>query len=370
MTWARGQYREGKHGPVYLREFDEASSVPALMVAGGFLSIIFALVVIIASDSITVAGEHETTLVVIGVPVVAALLVLALYLLQLRGDRQKLLSSAYRACSETEPSADELAELARLRLAAEPVSEDVFDELERAYGQLIHLIVADGIAEEHELERLEATEAALKLSADRIEHGRLQGFLDVYDRAMEDGILTDEEQASITHIREALEVPDRLVRRELAFAKQLGRAHEVREGELRPIRIGLRLHSGERAFYTTMGTEKKKVARSYQRGQKNHREFAFESLRSGNLFITDERLLFDTGGLASIPLARIVDVGVEANSKFLMVHERGRKKTHYFDVPQPYMAMVYIERMLEDAADEDSAHQPPAPGANADAMTR
>lgn len=358
MTWARGQYRQGKHGPVYLREIDDVNHMPAVMVAGGFLTVIVALLVIVASDAITIAGEHETTLVLVGVPVVAILLVLSIYVLQQRSDRDRLVRSAYRACAVETPSTESLAELASLRESAEPLSEDLLHDLERAYEQLIHVIVADGIAEEHELERLEATEKALKLPADRIEHGRLQGFLDVYDRAVEDGILTDEEQASITHIREALEVPDRLVRRELTFAKQLRRAHEVREEKLWPIRIGLRLHSDEQAYYTSMSTEKKRVARSYQRGADSRREYVFESLRSGNLFVTDQRLIFEAGSTASIPLDRIVEVGVEANSKFLMVHERGRKKTHYYDVPQPYMTMVYIERMLADAATADAETAP------------
>ena len=350
MTWARGQYRQGKHGPVYLREFDEASSVPALLVAGAFMSVILALIVIVASDRITVAGEHETTLVIIGVPMVAALLVLAIYTLQRRTDRLRLIRSAYEVCSDDEPKAAQLTELARLREGAGSLSEDVLDQLERAYGQLIHLIVADGVAEEHELLRLERTEAALQLPADRIEHGRLQGFLDVFDRAMEDGVLTDEEQASIAHIREALEIPDRLIRRELAFARRLVRAHEIRTEELRPIRVGVRLGSTEQAFYTTMATEKKRVVRTHPQGRGGRREFAFESLRSGNLFVTDERLLFDAGALSSIPLARILDVGVEARSKLLMIHEHGRKTSHYFDVPAPYMTMVHIERMLEMAA--------------------
>jgi len=63
-----------------------------------------------------------------------------------------------------------------------------------------------------------------------------------------------------------------------------------------------------------------------------------------------QRLLFEAGSVTSIPLGRIVEVGVDAETKYLTVHDDKHREPYYFDVPQPYMALAYVERVLEDGA--------------------
>ena len=355
MTWARGLSREVKHGRVYLHQPEPGLDVPAPMLAGAFLGAVGALLVVLVTDAITVGGRHEAVLVLLGVPLLIALMVFSIYVLQNHSARRKLVRSAYLRCGVEVPSAEEYAELSELRVAATPIPGNVADELEGAYQQLVQLVVADGLVEEDELERLTRTEAALSLSPERIEKARLQGFMDVYDRAMEDGILTLEEQASISHIREALEVPERLVRQELAFAKELSRAHDIRDVPLTPIRVGVRLPGSERAFYTTMATEKKRVIRTYRQDGEDVPSYAYESVRSGNLIITDGHVLVEAGTVKSIGLDRIIKVGVDARTKYLAIHQNGHKHPRFFDVPQPYMAMVFVERMLEQSTRPESS---------------
>ncbi len=274
-------------------------------------------------------------------------MVWTIYAVQTGASRQELIQTAYARCALDTPTNEQFAKLTELRHASEPLPELLLDELERAYGQLVQVIVADGIAEAHELERLTRTEAALLLPARRVESARLQGFLDVYDRAIEDGILTEEEQASIDHIREALDIPERQVRQELAFTKQLAYAREVKHEQLVPVQVGMRLHASEQAYYATIGTQRKRMLRSYARNGARHREYVFEPIQAGNLIITSERVAFEAGAVKSIRLSRIVEVGVDAEFKYLTIHEHRHKNLHYFDIPQPYMAVAYLERLLE-----------------------
>lgn len=351
MIWVRGQYRQAKHGGVYLRSLSEVKQrVPPMAIASLFLFAIGGCLVALASDSITIAGAYEPMVVSLVVPVCAALMVWSAYGIQLSTDRQRLLYKAYESCALDTPTSAQYTELQHLRLSAEPIAEDMLDELDRAYGQLVQIIVADGIAENHELERLARTELALSLPDKRVQKARLQGFLDVYDRAIEDGILTEEEQASIEHIREALGVPERQVRQELAFAKQLTYAREVKREQLAPVQVGVRLRASENAYHATMATQRKRVPRSYERYGERYREYVFEPMQAGNLIVTDKRIAFETGSVKSIELQRIVEVGVHAEFKYVTVHEDKHKHLYYFDAPQPYVTVAYIERLLEQAS--------------------
>jgi hypothetical protein len=219
-------------------------------------------------------------------------------------------------------------------------------ELERAYGQLVEIIVADGVVEPHELERLRRVEAALDLPASRVQAARVQGFFDVYDAAIEDHVLTRAEEDTLDHIRAALEVPQELVKKELSFARQLAWARAARDEELRPVPVTIRLHEGEAAVHRTFAIKKKRVARKVPRGARMGIEHVLAPMRTGELYITGERVLFQAEGRTAIALAEIREVGIEAEHKHLMVVKDGKRSPYYFEVPQPFVTLAYLERVL------------------------
>lgn len=346
MSWSRGPYREGRRAPVpvYIRRLDEVARAPVVPVTAAFLVLIGAFFLVLISDRLDL-GASEPYIVALVVPVLAFAMVLALYGVGLRADRQRFLQAAFEACTDEPPDEADLEHLSRLREAALPISRALAFELERAYVQLIHVVVADGVVEAHELERLARMEKLFALPEERVRVARLQGFFDIYDRAIQDNLLTAAEEVSIAQIRAALDIPEREVRRELAFARELSRARSVRREPLEPVRanVNVRLRASERAVYMTMGAHKKPVQRPYAGG---HRR-TFEVVRAGNLIITDQRLLFEAGSITSIDLAHMVEVDVDAESKYLRVFDDRNVEPYYFDVPQTHMALAYLERVLE-----------------------
>jgi hypothetical protein len=379
MTWARAPIRHAPHGQVYLRQPEPAGqggAAASLAMAAGFAALVVAVVAIVASDALVMpgtTGQRDAELAGLIVAVAAPLFIWALFRIQQRGFRRQLIRAAYRACGEPGDAAARddheqqaeyqacLDELAALCAGAEPLPEDLLIELERAYSQLIEIIVADGVVEPHELDRLRRVEAALDLPPERVQAARVQGFLDIYDAAIEDHVLTRDEQDTLDHIRAALEVPESLVKKELAFARQLASARAARHEEPRPVPVAIRLHEGERALHMTTATRTKRVARAVPQGGQRRIEHVFEPMRAGDLYITSERLLFQAAGKTAIDLADIREVGLEAERKHLMVVRDGRKNPYFFEVPQPFVTQAYLERVLQAAWPGSSPVSSPGP---------
>lgn len=340
--WTRGSYHQARRGHVYVHEEprpDGRGSVLLGALGGSLALMILGGVVLVASERLSLPGGHDAHVAAGVVAAAAALLVWVVYAARHTTARRRLVAEAYRVCGEQVPPAEELARLGELRAAAEPLPDDVAADVERAYRQLVELIVADGEADDDELARLCATEEALALAPERIRAVRLQGFLDVYDAAIEDGVLTEEEQRSIEQVRAALGVPEALVRKELAFAKQLEWARRAKSEPLRPVPVTFRLREGEQAVHFTSATE---LEKRDGRGDAP----VWEPVRSGSLYVTTERVVHAAESTVSVPLAHIREAGVEAERKHLTLVRDGRKTPYYFGVSQPYVTLAYLERVL------------------------
>lgn len=350
MTWARAENRRGKRAQIYVRQYQgPAARVALAPLATGFLLVVVVVAVIVVSDAVTLAGAREAEVGLLlaalsGIPFVAAL-----YVAQRRTDRRKLIELAYRVCGEQEPRDRDMAALRRARSAFDELPDDLLLEVDRAYCQLVGIIVADGMADPNEMERLRRTEDALELPDEHVANGRLQGFLDVYDAAIEDGILTEDEQWSLDQIRQALRVPERSIAREMKFTRQLERARQAKEQPLEPQTTSYELSAGEHAYHVTMATARKRTIETVQRPAGESREAVYEPTDSGNFYVTNRRLVFEAGRTRSIELATLRDVSIDAESKYLVLVADGKKDPYYFELPQPYVTDAYIERLLRES---------------------
>ena len=123
----------------------------------------------------------------------------------------------------------------------------------------------------------------------------------------------------------------------------------VRDEDLRPLPVSIRLHDGEQAFHSTMATLKKKLVRTYDQGGNDLRETVYELVESGTAYVTNQRFLLEFGRVIAIPLEHIDEVMIHARHKFLIIIKHGRKQPYYFELSQPYVTLAYLERMLDQS---------------------
>jgi len=70
-----------------------------------------------------------------------------------------------------------------------------------------------------------------------------------------------------------------------------------------------------------------------------------EPVRSGDLYVTNERVLLVADGAATIKLSNILDTAVDADSHLLALTVDGRKTPYVFELQEPFVAAAYIKRL-------------------------
>jgi len=130
----------------------------------------------------------------------------------------------------------------------------------------------------------------------------------------------------------------------------LRRAKEIRGGHAEPITPSVKLKASEQCFFEAAFTEKKeKIAWTYVVDGVRHKETELETVRSGDLYITSERVLLVASGTTTLKLSKILDTAVDAESKMLALTVDGRKTPHLLQVREPFVAAAHIDRLSAQA---------------------
>jgi hypothetical protein len=158
--------------------------------------------------------------------------------------------------------------------------------------------------------------------------------------------LDQEEEGKVEEIRKAFHVPKSVVKAQLAKADELRRARLIGESDVAPVSIGIKLKKAEECYHETAVTEKKsKVARAYVEDGVRYTERELEPVRSGSLYVTNQRLLLVAEGTTNIKIDSILDLSIVNDGEIVVsVTVDGRKTPYLFAVPEPYVTLAYIER--------------------------
>ncbi len=231
-----------------------------------------------------------------------------------------------------------------------PVPESARGEFELAYRRTIADAVADQEVSPDELRRLVIVSRGLGLSADTIRKAHLNGFMQGFSALIADHKLTSEEEAKLITLRKALKVPDETIQVHLQKAEELRRARQIGDAPLVPIETPAKLRKGEESYYTTSAREmKERVARTWVEDGERYTERELQEVRTGTLYVTNQRLLLLADGTTSIKLAGILDLAIDVQRNGEVVVSLtvdGRKTPHCFAFPEPYLTLAYIEKVL------------------------
>jgi hypothetical protein len=305
--------------------------------------------------------ERHWLALVIAVAVIAGARVVLAVARWRRQRRVARFMEAARSAASTPTLTQYLAEVTRLRIAAGSLPEAATTELEGLYRTALAEVLADRQVTEGERIRLDDLKGALGLQAEATTRAEVEGFLQAYTAFVADRWLTAEEESALERMRQTLRIPDEAVQAQLAFAgslrdqrvaleAQLRKAKDVTTGTLSPIDAGVKMRDGEVCFFQAPFTEKKgRVTRTYVVDGVRRKETGLESVRSGNVYVTSERVLLVADGATTIKLEKILDAAVDSESNVLALTVDGRKTPYYLEVPEPFVAAAYIDKATATA---------------------
>lgn len=247
------------------------------------------------------------------------------------------------------PTEEDVRGVVALREKAGQLPREMAAQLAEAYRGAISEVVADGHLTGAERGRVDLVKRGLGLPQDVVARAAIEGFLGGHAVLVGDGRLTAEEDAALTSLRDALAVPEAAVRAQLAQAGELRKARDVATGDLAAVEADIKLRDGEACYYWAPVSERKKRARAYVENGVRHTETAFEDVRSGNLYITNQRLLMVAEGTTTIKPEKVMDCAVDSDERLLVLTVDGRKTPWYFALYEPFVAAAYVDRVVAAA---------------------
>jgi len=257
--------------------------------------------------------------------------------------------SAARALAESpKPVESDARHVLSLRREVAGIPEDLGDEFKTSYREAVAEAVADQHVTPEEQSRLALIARGLSLERAAVKEANRAGFLEGVLALIKDCKLTEAEEAKIEQMRVAFGVDPKEVKSQLGKVDELKRARIIDETEeLLPIDSGVKLKTDEVCYYMTPVTEMKhRVVRTWVEDGEKQTERALEAERAGDLYVTNERLLFVTEGTVSIKSDSIMKIYVEpkpgATSEAVALTVDGRKTPHYFDAPEPFVLLAHI----------------------------
>ena len=356
MPWVRAHYRRPR------RRRSDASGVLALLgvlALGALAPIVVAVITAVVTAIVAGADfvrSHWVELLVAAVVIASVPLGFGLWQWRRERSLARFLEAANDIAESRDTSSESVDAVVALRLAAGPLRQGALKQIEGLYRDAVAETVTDRAVSEQERHRLDDLQRAFGLDQQAATRAEVEGFLEAYSAIVADGRLSKAEEDQLEALRRALRVPEKAVEAQVALAQslrderlaleaQLRTAKQVSDRDLVPIDAGIKLKGGESCFYRAAFTEKKeKVARSYVVDGVRHTETAMETVRSGDLYVTDERVLLVADGTTTIKLAKVLDAAVEIESSLLVLTVDGRKTPYRLEVTEPFVAAAYVDK--------------------------
>jgi len=337
MGWVRGHYRRNRR--------PSAGDVGCLLLV--VLGVLFAGLVVALAEAFDRVQKNPglvraiaTALVVCAVGFVA---VIVWRFKQGQGLR-RFLERARRIAATAEPHAADVRELRDLR--PRRLTTAALAELEALYRGAVHEVVSDYAVSKGERRRLDHLVQAFDLPNEISHRAAVDGFLQAHAVLVGDGRLTEKEQDQLAELQKVLRVPDAGIQAQLVYSDELVRARLVLSSEPVAIQPDVKLKASEACFYATPFVEKKeRVGRTYVQDGVRHKEMTLEVVRDGRLFVTNERVLLVASGTTSLKYEKILESAVDAESRLLSLTVDGRKAPYLFEVPEPFVAIAYVDKL-------------------------
>jgi len=229
-----------------------------------------------------------------------------------------------------------LAAIRAAREADEFTFESLWQESYDAVGGIASAMFRAGTTPSDLLERLEPAASAVGMSGDTFDRLKAHALRAIIWSFLDDKLLTEDEEAFVTKLRETLSVSAESIREELQALDQYRRLRDVTPWSLPAVSVEFKLRDGEVCYHVTSGALKeKRVTRSYVRDGRRMKEEEWVAVREGDIYFTSERILIVGGGTTQIPNDKILAVEMDWGAGVIEVTKDGRKTPFYVAVADP-----------------------------------
>jgi hypothetical protein len=165
-------------------------------------------------------------------------------------------------------------------------------------------------------------------------------------QAMEDGRVTEDEEASISKVLLAAEIPSSAIEQEWKAFSEFVRGRKACDSNLPIIDVDVNLQRGEICHHHTYGSFlETKTIRTYTRDGQRYKEEGMVPQKEGQIFITSKRILMVADGTSSIPYGKVLNVEIDPDEKLITIIKDGRQKPLYIRTTDVIYSGILIEHL-------------------------
>ena len=332
MSYVKGHFRRTRSGSTWVKGHSRSSSGSGLIVGLVAICVVIYIIYSIIKAIFTFIAANFVVILIVLSPFVVGFVIYLIYKYKQKKNFEKL-------CLETDEFINSFPEkneehLANILSESKKISKKqlVRDQLNDTYQELISKIVKSGLISTEVEEFIKNTESVFCLDTDSIKNSKRKGFLSIYEQAIEDNYLTDEEEMRLFSIYRSLGIDQNEVNEQMKFLQQLSNSRKIRNNNnLQSINCTIPLKKNELCFYHV---ESLQFKRRTEKGK-----YSLEPIGPGTLYITDMRVVFIGITSIEIKIADIAHFDVE-DRKYIELIKIGRATPYYFIVDEPFIAIA------------------------------
>lgn len=301
--------------------------------------IIFLLLLVIAA-----VGVIQNFVYLWGVVMILLAIVLGLWIRDYRWEKRgKQLVEAVSELFEHSPKSVDAEQIKQYAQNAPKNHVDHY--LGDLYTIMLQISVEQ--PDEEHITVFNTVEKIIPLSSDSKYQIKRAMFSQALEQALEDHILSMEEETEIRWLVHKLNLPPDFVKEELNYLELASGIREQMEMPLEEIESPIPLVRGEHcyAYFEDVKLLEERVLNRFQRDRVQYRKLGFKEQLSGYLVITDRRIVLTGRGSREYRLNRIADIITDLEANVIELILSNRKNPVFFTHPYVILLAVRLEKI-------------------------
>ena len=221
------------------------------------------------------------------------------------------------------------------------LGEFVRNEIEEVHQNFLFAIIKDCTITDDEKEVLKYLEKTFCLSSENIRNNRRIAYTNVYEWAIKDRKLTENEENILRNIFLQLDIRPDDVAEEQAFLKDLSLARQLAGKELNPIETPFSLNQNEQCFFSIGDVC---LYKSRKKNYEYHRDNT--PVLMGKLYVTNQRIIINAPGEYNRSLISEIDMLSIEEDSFIRLDFKRKNNIEFIKVSKPYLTKVVIVNYL------------------------
>lgn len=216
------------------------------------------------------------------------------------------------------------------------------EEINRGYGNLLTNIIIDKVISQEEFAVLGQYEEKFNIDKSEIAWRKRDAFSTVYEWAIKDKVLTQEEETILKDIFSKLKLDSGNFVKQSLFLEQLRGAREILEKTLEEKVVDFKTLDKEKCYFVSAGT--------YYKSRQSDNRYYPEYDSEVTVYITNKRVVLNTPTFVNIPFSNIRSYNV-VNDEYIVIYTNSRVKPVFIEIAEPYIVKAIMGKVISEQAD-------------------